>query len=814
MSNAKFVVGQTGGQIDFSVVPSTPSNPSAGYVTMYTDGTAVYAIDSNGTDILAGGVSGTSGTSGTSGVNGTNGANGTSGTSGVSGSTGSSGSSGTSGVSGSSGTSGTSGAAGSSGTSGTSGASGSSGTSGTSGASGSSGTSGTSGASGSSGTSGTSGASGSSGTSGTSGISGSSGTSGVNGATGAGASSPITLQQTNSLVSTAVGATAGAGSTNIIVIGTNACAPSGIGNSSVIIGTNACHWQYGGESVIIGQAATATNLGIVSIGNNASGCSQNGVNIGPFSSTVCNLSQSSIAIGKYATAYGLYDPAICANPFSDLAIGNGTISRFGGIALGDSTFSCANRGIAIGGETKVFPGATGAIVLGNSSVGATGACDSIAIGNSAKPVGKNSIAIGKGAFTTTEDSINIGFCNTGSLGTMDCSIITGFCNSMGYGNGSTVYGKRNASNNTCNQIFGIDNNAGGANGIIIGRSNTTGGGQGETIIGYNNVQSGPGVASLIVGTSNNTAFAWQSCSQTILGTENAICSSGLVLCNNTITGSCNKVCGQTERTFTGGHCNTIFPGATGTTVIGNSSIGATGIQNAVVLGNNISSIKENAVHTANQVNFGTTDFCTIATPATPAVGRVTLYAATDKSLHYINSDGTNVTIGSGGGGGATGATGAAGSSGTSGTSGISGSSGTSGISGSSGTSGVSGSSGTSGVSGSSGTSGTSGLDTSIVNNSTKTSNYTIAAADVNTMIIGASAAALSFTVNTNAAVPITTGSQILISRGGTGALGLTGAVGVTINSAQGYLNLNNQFSGATLVKASTDTWYLFGDLKA
>ena len=82
------------------------------------------------------------------------------------------------------------------------------------------------------------------------------------------------------------------------------------------------------------------------------------------------------------------------------------------------------------------------------------------------------------------------------------------------------------------------------------------------------------------------------------------------------------------------------------------------------------------------------------------------------------------------------------------------------------------------------------------------------------MVIGASGATLAFTVNTNAVVPITTGSQILITRGGTGALGVTGAAGVTINSALSYLNLNNQYSGATLVKAATDTWYLFGDLKA
>jgi hypothetical protein len=113
-----------------------------------------------------------------------------------------------------------------------------------------------------------------------------------------------------------------------------------------------------------------------------------------------------------------------------------------------------------------------------------------------------------------------------------------------------------------------------------------------------------------------------------------------------------------------------------------------------------------------------------------------------------------------------------------------------------------------------GVTGPTGINTSIVLSQDKTSNYTLAASDVNQMVIGASAAALTFTVNTNALVPIATGSQILITRGGTGALGITGAAGVTINAALGYLQINNQYSGATLIKQATDTWYLFGDLKA
>ena len=82
------------------------------------------------------------------------------------------------------------------------------------------------------------------------------------------------------------------------------------------------------------------------------------------------------------------------------------------------------------------------------------------------------------------------------------------------------------------------------------------------------------------------------------------------------------------------------------------------------------------------------------------------------------------------------------------------------------------------------------------------------------MVIGASASNLTFTIDTNLNVPLATGVQILVARGGTGELGVTGPLGVTINSAQGHLNLNYQYSGATLIKQATDTWYIFGDLKA
>jgi hypothetical protein len=82
------------------------------------------------------------------------------------------------------------------------------------------------------------------------------------------------------------------------------------------------------------------------------------------------------------------------------------------------------------------------------------------------------------------------------------------------------------------------------------------------------------------------------------------------------------------------------------------------------------------------------------------------------------------------------------------------------------------------------------------------------------MIDVASSSTTTITVPLNLLVSFDTGTQILLVRSGTGSVGVTSSAGVTLNSAQGYLNLNYQYSAATLVKKGTDTWYIFGDLKA
>jgi hypothetical protein len=95
----------------------------------------------------------------------------------------------------------------------------------------------------------------------------------------------------------------------------------------------------------------------------------------------------------------------------------------------------------------------------------------------------------------------------------------------------------------------------------------------------------------------------------------------------------------------------------------------------------------------------------------------------------------------------------------------------------------------------------------------QSSDYTLSLGDKGTMVIITSGSLATLTVPTNSSVPFSIGTQILVVRGGSGEMEVSGSSGVLINSSQGYLNLNHQNSAATLVKSDTDTWYLFGDLK-
>jgi hypothetical protein len=108
----------------------------------------------------------------------------------------------------------------------------------------------------------------------------------------------------------------------------------------------------------------------------------------------------------------------------------------------------------------------------------------------------------------------------------------------------------------------------------------------------------------------------------------------------------------------------------------------------------------------------------------------------------------------------------------------------------------------------------SGLNETIpLNNQTGTI-YTLVAGDAGDLVTLTNAAAITLTVPTNATVAFAIGTQITITQSGAGTVTVAGAVGVTINSADGDLKLRSQWSAATLIKIDTNSWILIGDIKA
>ena len=97
----------------------------------------------------------------------------------------------------------------------------------------------------------------------------------------------------------------------------------------------------------------------------------------------------------------------------------------------------------------------------------------------------------------------------------------------------------------------------------------------------------------------------------------------------------------------------------------------------------------------------------------------------------------------------------------------------------------------------------------------QTSTYVLSLSDKNKMIeMGNSSGTAYITVPTNS-TPFPVGTQIHILKTNTGTVTVQPADSntTTINATPG-LTLRTRWSAATLVKRSTETWVLFGDLSA
>lgn len=151
-----------------------------------------------------------------------------------------------------------------------------------------------------------------------------------------------------------------------------------------------------------------------------------------------------------------------------------------------------------------------------------------------------------------------------------------------------------------------------------------------------------------------------------------------------------------------------------------------------------------------------------------------------------------------------------------GTTGSTGSTGPTGPTGSIGPTGATGQSitGPTGPTGSQGPTGANGDPSSPLNIVTKSSNFTFALSDGGKMVEINSSTGITAGVPQDSDVGFTAGTQILLVATGSGAVTIASSPAgtVTINSKGGLLNMNGQWSTATLIKRSSNNWLIAGDM--
>ena len=87
--------------------------------------------------------------------------------------------------------------------------------------------------------------------------------------------------------------------------------------------------------------------------------------------------------------------------------------------------------------------------------------------------------------------------------------------------------------------------------------------------------------------------------------------------------------------------------------------------------------------------------------------------------------------------------------------------------------------------------------------------YTLVLADAGQLVTLTNAGAITLTVPTNASVAFLVGSKVELLCGGAGAVTITPAGGVTINSPGAVLTMTTQYTRGMLEKIATDTWVYY-----
>lgn len=114
-----------------------------------------------------------------------------------------------------------------------------------------------------------------------------------------------------------------------------------------------------------------------------------------------------------------------------------------------------------------------------------------------------------------------------------------------------------------------------------------------------------------------------------------------------------------------------------------------------------------------------------------------------------------------------------------------------------------------------------GVDTTVFSNSTQVARnaqtgttYTLALTDAGGFVDLSNASAITLTVPPNSSVNFPANTRIDLIQAGAGQVTVAAGSGVTINSKGSALKLTGQWSGATLVQRSTNSWVLIGDITA
>ena len=97
---------------------------------------------------------------------------------------------------------------------------------------------------------------------------------------------------------------------------------------------------------------------------------------------------------------------------------------------------------------------------------------------------------------------------------------------------------------------------------------------------------------------------------------------------------------------------------------------------------------------------------------------------------------------------------------------------------------------------------------------TQSASYTLVLSDQNKMIEINNASANEVTIPLNSAVAFPIGTQILVTQAGAGQTSIGKSVGVTLYAEDNKLKLVGQYAMCTLIKKSTDLWYIGGNLEA